>query len=90
MSEALQIWLFAGAFGLIGVLFVMQWHHSIRCKGVGEDIAVIKSLLLRIQADIGTHETGLRGQVHDLQSKVMPLILMQSMEFERQQKERDR
>lgn len=89
MSETLLIWLFAGSYGLIGVLFIMQWQHSIRCKSVGEDIAVIKSLLLRIQQDIGTHETGLRGQLHELRSKVMPFILMQSLELESRQKERD-
>lgn len=80
MSETLLIWLFAGAYGLIGVLFIMQWQHSIKCKGVGEDIAVIKSLLLRIQQDIGTHETGLRGQVHRLASDITPYILSQQQE----------
>lgn len=45
MSETLLIWLFAGAYSLIAILFVMIWHHVIRCKGVGEDMAVIKQIV---------------------------------------------
>lgn len=75
MSETLQIWLFGGAFGMIGVLFVLWWHHASMCGGTSADIAVIKASLIRIERDIGTHETGLRGQVHQLASDIAPYVI---------------
>lgn len=80
MSETLQIWLFAGAFGMIGVLFALWWHHASTCGRTSEDIAVIKGMLGRIERDIGTHETGLRGQVHKLASDISPYIVRSQME----------
>jgi hypothetical protein len=75
VSETLQIWLFAGAFGMIGVLFALWWHHAVTCRKTGEDIAVIKAILVRIETDIGTHETGLRGQVHKLACDIAPYVI---------------
>jgi hypothetical protein len=64
MSESLLIWLFAGGFGLIAVLFVLWYHHIQHCRQVGADIAVIKQLLTDVRAEIGNHETGMIGQLH--------------------------
>jgi hypothetical protein len=64
MDQELLIWLFAGAYSLIGILFVMIWHHVIRCKGVGEDMAVIRQIVSDIRQEIGNHESGIIGQLH--------------------------
>ena len=73
MDQALLIWLFAGAFGLIGVLFVLTWHHAIKCKGVGEDVAVIKQIVSDIRQEIGVHETGIIGQLHRYSKAIVRL-----------------
>lgn len=65
---------------MIGVLFVLWWHHAVMCGRTGEDIAVIKAMLTRIERDIGTHETGLRGQVHKLASDIAPYVVRSQME----------
>jgi hypothetical protein len=64
MDPAIQLWLFAGAFSLIGILFALVWHHVMHCKGVGEDMAVIKQIVTDIRREIGNHETGIIGQLH--------------------------
>lgn len=86
MTETIQIWLFAGSFGLIGVLFTLWWHHALMCKGLSQftskdveaisrDVAVIRSILERVQEDIGTHDTGMRGDIHKLRQEVTPFVI---------------
>ena len=73
MSEGLTIWLFAGAFGLIGMLFALIWHHVIHCKSVGEDVAVIKQIVSDIRSEIGDHEKGIIGQLHRYSKAIVKL-----------------
>lgn len=77
MSETLLIWLFAGAFGLLGVLFLLWYQHSMRCKGIsekqGEDIAVIKQMLTDIRSEIGDHEKGMIGQLHRYSKSIVKI-----------------
>lgn len=75
MSETLILWLFAGAFGLVGVLFTLYWRHELKCKGVGEDVAVIKQVVSDIRKEIGDHESGLRGSIHKLRGEISPYII---------------
>lgn len=42
------------------------WSHVVECKHVSNDIAYMKSDLERMKEDIGTHDTGLRGNVHQV------------------------
>jgi hypothetical protein len=64
MSEVLQIWLFAGGFGLISVLFLLWWSHIQNCRAIASDIAVIKEVLTTIRVEIGSRDTGIRGEIH--------------------------
>lgn len=65
----------------IGVLVIIQtavigfigsrlWTHVVECKGVGEKVARIDADVERMKEDIGTHEVGLRGEVHRTASMV--------------------
>ena len=67
---------------VIGFLSKQQWNHLKECREVRAAIAAMRSDLTRVQTDIGTHETGLRGQVHDLAGKVGPVVLW----YERERK----
>jgi hypothetical protein len=49
VSETLQVWLFAGGFGLIAILFSLQWVHVKHCKAVGEAIVRLDQSLKDIK-----------------------------------------
>lgn len=49
------------ALGFIGSRL---WAHVIECKGVATDVARIDADVERMKADIGTHDTGMRGDLH--------------------------
>lgn len=61
-------------------------HHIIACNKRDRDraaenlqinttLAKITESLRRVEMDIGTHETGLRGQVHKLASDISPYVI---------------
>lgn len=69
-------------------------HHIIACNKRDRDraaenlqinttLATITASLRRVEQDIGTHETGLRGQVHKLASAISPFIIMEQMRHEK-------
>jgi hypothetical protein len=66
-------------------------HHIIACntrdnirakenEQIKTSLAGITEVLRRVQTDIGTHETGLRGQVHQLASDIAPYVVRSQME----------
>jgi hypothetical protein len=79
VSETLQIWLFAGGFALIAVLFGLFYRHESKCKTTSEDVAVLKEQMRSAKDEIGDHETGLRGSLHKLRGEVTPYILKEQM-----------
>lgn len=48
----------------LGALTKALWSHVNHCKDVAAMIARMDARLERLTQDIGTHDTGLRGQVH--------------------------
>lgn len=61
-------------------------HHIVACntrdrirakenEQINTSLAGITETLKRVQTDIGTHETGLRGQVHKLASDIAPYVI---------------
>jgi hypothetical protein len=40
------------------------WAHVIKCGHVSSDMGSMKADLERMKQDIGTHDSGLRGNVH--------------------------
>lgn len=51
------------ALGFIGS---QLWAHVVECKSVATDVAYMKADVERMKQDIGTHDTGLRGHVHQV------------------------
>lgn len=77
MTETVQVAAFlvsAGAIGWLASLFV---GHLRECRQVQKDnatsIATIIATLQRIENEIGDHETGLRGRLHDHQTEILKL-----------------
>jgi hypothetical protein len=91
MDKEVVLWMFSILVtinsGIVGVLFLMLWGHIRECRTAGESrsaaLAELKTQQNRILQDIGTHDTGLRGDVHDLRNLVTPLALWVQTERER-------
>lgn len=65
----------------IGVLVIIQtavigfigsrlWTHVVECKATGEKVARIDADVERMKEDIGTHDAGMRGEIHKTSSMV--------------------
>jgi hypothetical protein len=88
MSENVILWLFGILITLqttvLGAVIAAIWRHGDDCRdfrtGLATAVADIKAKLERVERDIGTHETGLRGQVHKLASEITPLAVWAQME----------
>ena len=65
MSQAWAIALFSVLTTCIGALAGLLWRHIEQCKIVHTKLAEISGALGRLQTDIGTHETGIRGNIHE-------------------------
>ena len=49
--------------------------RAIENQEINTTLATITESLRRVEVDIGTHETGLRGQVHKLASDISPYVI---------------
>lgn len=87
MSETVILWLFGTLVGLqtlvIGALAGAIWTHVRECRSFREQVAQMNADLKRVVLDIGTHESGLRGQIHALRNEILPLIVVSQMRKER-------
>lgn len=70
MSETTTLWLFGTLITLltivIGAIAAALWAHVGHCKETSATVARIDTNLKRVMDDVGSHETGLRGQVHSV------------------------
>jgi len=74
LSETSTLWLFGTLISLltivIGAIAAALWAHVGHCKDVASAVARIETNVTRLTQDIGTHETGLRGAVHEVANRV--------------------
>lgn len=74
MSETSILWLFGTLISLltivIGAIAAALWAHIGHCKEVSGAVARIDANVTRLTQDIGTHETGIRGSIHELANRV--------------------
>lgn len=56
--------------GLLGFLGAKLWAHVEKCAHVSSDLGRIQADLERMKVDIGTHDTGMRGELHQAASLV--------------------
>ena len=50
--------------GVIGFLSAKLWAHVEKCGHVSAELARLEADVERMKQDIGTHDTGMRGDVH--------------------------
>jgi hypothetical protein len=49
---------------IMGWFATHLWAHVTECRRLGADVEGLSRDVERMKADIGTHDTGLRGAVH--------------------------
>lgn len=87
MSENAILWLFGSIITILSLCFagVLSWiiSHSKQCAKTQADFArefgSIGAKLDRVITDIGDHDSGLRGQVHQLSTDISPYVISQQM-----------
>jgi hypothetical protein len=70
VSEPLQIWLFAGGFGLIGIIGAALLHHMLHCKGNTESITDLKTDL---KDNVKPEINKLRDRSHEMQNSILKM-----------------
>jgi len=50
--------------GVIGFLSAKLWAHVEKCAHVSAELARLEADVERMKVDIGTHGTGMRGEIH--------------------------
>jgi hypothetical protein len=89
MNETLQIWLFGilGA-GVVGS-FAWQWAHRNDCEAKrianAERLATLETQMKGVKDEIGDHESGIRGSIHELRNAVSPAVI----DYQMRQRGRD-
>jgi hypothetical protein len=74
MSEAAQLWLFLGAFGLIGASFAWQWAHRQDCEAKrianAEQLMGLERDVKYLLNEVGReHAEGMRARLHHLENR---------------------
>ena len=67
---------------IVGFLAKAMWSHVTECREFRAEVAAMGADVKRVKEDIGSHETGLRGSVHELKNRVTPVVLW----FERERR----
>lgn len=94
MEQSVLLWILGTAVTLltlaIGGIIRLMVMHSRDCMSHRIEDAThrgaVDAKLERIMADIGSHESGIRGSLHKLRDDISPFIVMAQMEMERREK----
>jgi hypothetical protein len=85
VSETLQIWLFAGAFVLVGASFAWQWAHRQDCEKKRLEnvkrLTDLESDVTRLFEEVGRrHNEGMRHRLHKVEGRVRLVLQKMGME----------
>lgn len=85
MSDVLLLWLFAGAFGLIGACFAWQWAHRNDCENKRLEnvkrLTDLESDTRRLFEEVGrAHNEGMRHRLHRAEGRIKLLAQKLGME----------
>lgn len=74
MNQEVTLWIFGAVITLqtaiVGAIAAALWVHVGHCKDVAAAVARMEATIERLSQDIGTHDTGLRGHVHETANRV--------------------
>lgn len=76
------------ALGVIITLLVallgLLLNHLSKCSAQHERTARLESEVKSLKEEIGDHNSGIRGNVHDLRNRVMPAVLWTERKMEKE------
>lgn len=88
MSEAAVLWIVGTLVTVVLGLGGLLLSHFRDCRDfrvkLSADIATLQGDVSRVMRDIGDHESGLRGGMHDLRNRMTPLAIWAEREMEKQ------
>jgi Tfp pilus assembly PilM family ATPase len=74
MDPTTFFWIIGAVISLqmavVGAIAAALWVHASHCKVIAAAVARIEATVERVCVDIGTHDTGLRGAVHETSNRV--------------------
>lgn len=83
-AEAIPLWVLMLALGALGTLLTvgiyMVVNHFRDDQKRAERLAVAESKIERIDGEIGDHNSGIRGWLHQLSSDISPYIIRRQHE----------
>lgn len=67
---------------LLGIIItllvaIIGWllYHSSQCSAFHERMARLESEVSSIKTEVGDHESGIRGNLHDLRNQISPMYI---------------
>lgn len=93
MSESATLWILGTIITVLLLVIAgiarMMLAHAKDCRDfrvkLAADIATLQGDVSRVIRDIGDHESGLRGGMHDLRNRMTPLAIWAEREMEQRE-----
>lgn len=83
MNQEAILWIVGAVITLvtaaIGAVAAALWAHVGHCKEVAASVARMETMVERLSGEIGSHETGLRGSVHEIANRTTEYGMRLSM-----------
>jgi hypothetical protein len=73
--DALLFWILVGSFSMNAVQFKLWWNHARECRDFRARFATAEQQIKSMSHEIGDHETGLRGSIHELRNQISPMYI---------------
>lgn len=73
MEQPVLLWILGIQTAVIVGLGKALYDHVRECRQVRADITEIKMIALSVKVEIGDHETGIRGQLHQYRKHLVKL-----------------
>lgn len=73
MDQTVLLWILGIQTAVIGWLAIALFNHVKECRDVRTSIAEIKAIAESVKAELGNHETGIRGQMHEQRKHLVKL-----------------
>jgi hypothetical protein len=75
MDLHVLLWILGGSFALNAIQFKLWWNHARDCRDFRARFATIEEQMRSVVHEIGDHETGIRGGLHQLRNQISPMYI---------------
>lgn len=75
MNQTLLIWLFGGVGACLAGILKLWWDHVKECRDRVVKMAAFETRLDSLSREVGDHEHGIRGNLHELRNQISPMYM---------------